>query len=142
MEFGSFPVRDAESGILAHGVRQGGVVFKKGRLLSSGDIDALIEARVSHVIIARLEENDVAEDDAAARIAEALAGEGVRVGAAFTGRANLYALVDGLALIDAAVIAAINHIDEAITVATLAPFARVSPRQMLATIKIIPFAVR
>ena len=65
-----------------------------------------------------------------------------RVGAAFTGRANLYAGHAGVALIDAARVDAINRLDEAITQATQPPFARVAPRQMLATVKIIPFAAR
>ncbi|HEM45676.1 MAG TPA: 4-diphosphocytidyl-2C-methyl-D-erythritol kinase, partial [Alphaproteobacteria bacterium] len=36
----------------------------------------------------------------------------------------------------------LNRIDEAITIAAVPPFAPVEPRQMVATIKIIPFAVR
>lgn len=142
MRFGSCPVRDSEGGILAHGVRAEGIAFKKGRVLSSSDVAALANAGVGQVVVARLDPGDVSEDFAAARIAETLAGEGARVGAAFTGRANLYALEDGVVLIDASAINAINQVDEAITVATLSPFSRVVPRQMLATIKIIPFAVQ
>ncbi len=92
------------------------------------------------VIAARLEEADMAEDEAASRIAKSCAGRDIRVGAAFTGRANLYATEAGLALVDAAKVDALNAMDESITLATLAPFTRVAPRQMLATIKIIPFA--
>jgi molybdenum cofactor cytidylyltransferase len=141
MRFGSSPVRDAEGGILAHGVRVEGIAFKKGRVLSSADVTALANVGVTQVVIARPDHMDVGEDAAAARLANALAGGGVRVGAAFTGRANLYALDDGIALIGASAIEAVNRVDEAITVATLAPYSRVVPRQMLATIKIIPFAV-
>ena len=39
----------------------------------------------------RLEEGDVSEDAAAASIAQAVAGEGIHVDRAFTGRANLFA---------------------------------------------------
>src|SRR6185312_4939057 len=35
----------------------------------------------------------------------------------------------------------INLVDEAVTLGTLPPFARVEPRQMVATVKIIPFAI-
>ncbi len=35
---------------------------------------------------------------------------------------------------------ALNELDESVTVATLPPFARVEPRQMVATVKIIPYA--
>jgi molybdenum cofactor cytidylyltransferase len=92
------------------------------------------------VVAARLEPDDVPEDIAASRLAHALAGAGVRVGAAFTGRANLYAAADGVAMIDAALVNALNSIDESIAIATLPEFSRVSARQMLATVKIIPFA--
>ena len=115
-------------------------LFRKGRVLAQVDIDALHEANIAEVTVARLEPGDIGEDEAAARIAKACAGEGVRVGAAFTGRANLYAEAHGVAVLDAARIAALNTVDESITVATLAPYAAVDVRQMLATIKIIPFA--
>src|SRR5579863_9254983 len=152
MQFGRFPVAGAAGAILAHGVRQRTLSFRKGRVLSADDIQALQDAGISDVTIAWLEPGDVAEDEAAARIARAAAdaggstegasGETVRVGAAFTGRANLYAQIAGLVLIDAAAIGGANACDEAITLATLQPFAKVTAGQMLATIKIIPFAAR
>ena len=142
MQFGQFPLSGAVGAILAHGIRQGPISFRKGRVLSAEDVAALKDARLSDITIAWLEPGDVGED-AAARVATALAGEKglVRIGAPFTGRANLYAKEAGLALIDAAAIRDANAVDEAITVATLAPFAKVSAGQMLATVKIIPFAV-
>jgi len=115
-------------------------LFRKGRILTQPDIDALGEAEIGEVIVARLEESDIGEDEAAARVAMACAGEGVRVGAAFTGRTNLYSEAHGVAVIDASRIAALNAVDETITVATLGPYAAVDARQMVATIKIIPFA--
>ncbi|HEY0106936.1 MAG TPA: NTP transferase domain-containing protein, partial [Rhizomicrobium sp.] len=92
------------------------------------------------VAAARLEDGDIGEDEAAARVAAPAAGPAVRIGAAFTGRVNLYAEAEGLVRIDAATIDAVNAIDEAITVATLPRFAKVAKGQMVATIKIIPFA--
>jgi molybdenum cofactor cytidylyltransferase len=140
MKFGPVAAADAEGGIVAHAVRAGERLFKKGHALSAADVAALRAADVREVYVARLEAGDVPEDEAAARIAGKLAGNGVRVGAAFTGRSNLYATSDGLTVIDPAGIAAINAVDESITVATLPPFERVSARQMVATVKIIPFA--
>ena len=141
MQFGSSPVGEAAGGILVHSIRTGGISFKKGRVLSVADAEALVRAGFSDVVIARFEPGDVGEDEAAARVAAALAGTGVRIGAAFTGRANLYATTNGMALVDRNAIDAINAIDESITVATLAPSTRVTDRQILATVKIIPFAV-
>ncbi len=141
MQFGRSPVAQAAGAILAHGVRQDGFSFRKGRVLSADDIAQLEDAGITEITVARLEPGDMAEDQAAARIAQAAGGGGhVRVGAAFTGRANLYAQAAGLALIDTGAIHQANRVDEAITFASLPAFAKVAAGQMLATIKIIPFA--
>jgi molybdenum cofactor cytidylyltransferase len=140
VKFGEIPVADAEGAILAHNQRTAAGALRKGRVLSSADIKALREAGIAMVTAARLEPGDVPEDEAAATISRALAGEHLVVGAAFTGRANLYAARHGLAVFDAARVEQINLVDEAITVATVAAYAPVEPRQMVATIKIIPFA--
>jgi molybdenum cofactor cytidylyltransferase len=140
MQFGSVPVETAAGAILAHGVRAGETRFKKGKLLSAADVALLKRSGVKEVTIARVESADVAEDLAAARLAAGCAGEGVRIGAAFTGRVNLYAVADGIAVVDASTVNALNAINEAITLATIGPFARIAKGQMLATIKIIPFA--
>ncbi|HEY1961994.1 MAG TPA: molybdopterin-binding/glycosyltransferase family 2 protein [Rhizomicrobium sp.] len=140
MKFGPVPLVEAEGAILAHSIRAGGRTLKKGHVVRAEDVVALESATVREVTVARLEPDDVREDEAATRIAQRLAGEGARIGAAFTGRANLYATFDGVATIDAGYIDALNAVDDAITVATVRPFERVSPRQMLATVKIIPFA--
>src|SRR2546423_2703451 len=140
MKFGSVAVADAEGGIVAHAVRTGEQLFKKGRVLTPNDVAALKSAGIEHLVVARPETDDIPEDEAAARIARKLAGDGVRVGAAFTGRSNLYAIAEGLAVIDPARIDAVNAVDESITLATLPPFERVRARQVLATVKVIPFA--
>jgi molybdenum cofactor cytidylyltransferase len=140
MKFGPVSVAEAEGGIVAHAVRAGALLFKKGRVLTADDVAALKSAGVEQLVVAGLEPGDVPEDEAAVRIARKLGGEGVRVGAAFTGRSNLYATTDGLAVLDPECIDAVNAVDESITLATLPVLERVRVRQMLATVKIIPFA--
>lgn len=140
MKFRSVAIAEAEGGIVAHAVRAGELLFKKGRVLTANDVAALESGGVEELVVARLEADDVPEDQAATRIARKLGGGGVRVGAAFTGRSNLYATIDGLAVLDPKYIDAVNAVDESITLATLRPFERVHVGQMLATVKIIPFA--
>lgn len=140
MQFGTFPLPQAEGAILVHSLRTGGRLFKKGRVLSKADLEALESTGVVSVIAARLEADDVPEDIAATRIAEVFAGPGTRLSAAFTGRTNIYAAQSGLAVFDPAVVDAVNSINESVTLATLPPYSVVSPGEMLATIKIIPFA--
>lgn len=141
MKFGATPLDEAEGAILAHGVKLARTTFKKGRVLTREDVAALKESGHASVIAARLEADDIAEDQAAAQIAAAIAGDGLVIGAAFTGRANLYSAARGIAVVDYARLDRINQIDEAITVATVAPWTLLDARSMAATIKIIPFAV-
>lgn len=140
MEFGPVAPEAAIGAILAHGAKADGVSLRKGRVLTAEDAAALRQAGVARVVVARLGPEDVPEDQAAHALAKALAGPGVEIAAPFTGRCNLFAKAPGLARIDAARIDAINAVDEAITVATLADLAPVETRTMLATVKIIPFA--
>ena len=141
MRFGAVPVRDAAGAVLAHTLRAGDRVLKKGRVLSAADVDALGQAGHAEVVCARLEPGELAEDAAASRIATALAGAGTRLERTHTGRTNLHAAADGLVVVDRAAIARGNAIDEAITVATVAALSPARAGDMIATVKIIPFAV-
>lgn len=140
MRFGETPIDEAAGAILAHSWRANGVNFAKGRRLSADDVAKLKAGGVATVVAARLDAEDIHEDEAAAGVAKALAGEGIEVTAPFTGRCNHFAREAGLAVIDHERIDELNELDESVTVATLPPFARVEPRQMVATVKIIPYA--
>ena len=148
MIFGETPLREAENAILAHSLKAGATRLKKGRRLSQEDLAALKAAGIESIVAARLEPGDIHEDDAAARVAEAVLGSGERGGqdglsasAAFTGRCNLIAQHRGVLAIDRGRLDQLNLVDEAVTVASLPPYDLIEPRQMAATIKIIPFAV-
>lgn len=140
MIFGNIPLDDAEGTILAHSLRVGKAVFKKGRKLAGADVDALRAAGFTAVVAARIGPHELSEDQAAAALAKAAAGDHVTVSQAFTGRCNLFADVRGLAVIDRARVDGFNLVDEAVTIATMTPYEPVEPQQMLATIKVIPFA--
>ena len=140
MFFGDLATSDAEGAILAHSVRLKGLALKKGQRLGPEHIERLTEAGIETVTVARLDEGDIGEDEAAGRLADALTGPGLRGEKPHTGRVNLFATADGVVHLDAARIAAINGVDEAITVATLPDYAAVQAGQMVATVKIIPLA--
>ena len=140
MKFGEVPVAEAEGAILAHSLKLGTTALKKARVLSRADVELIAASGVSAVTVARLDPGDVGEDEAAERVAAAAVGSGISLGAPFTGRANLFAEARGLLVFDRERIDQLNLVDEAITIGTLPPFAVVEPRQMVATVKIIPFA--
>jgi len=141
MKFGPLDIDGAQGAILAHSATTPEGRIKKGRRLSASDIGKLKRANVTSVIAARLDDGDVVEDEAAALVAKAVVGDHGRVAEAFTGRANVYATTAGVLRVDRDRLIALNRIDEGLTVATLAPFARVEAGQMIATIKIITFAL-
>ncbi|MGH7089286.1 MAG: NTP transferase domain-containing protein, partial [Stellaceae bacterium] len=142
MRFGPTPLDEAAGAILAHSLKAGPRSFKKGRVLTDADIGALRDAGLASVIAARLEPDDIMENEAANRVAQRLAGAQVNLKPAFTGRANFYAEAKGLCVVDRAAVEAFNQVDETITLATLPPDEIVAPKEMVATVKIIPFAVR
>ncbi len=141
MIFGPTPLADALGAVLAHTQRLPGGVLRKGAVLDAAAIRMLRDAGISDVIAARLEQGDVAEDAAAARLAQALVAPSLTATRASTGRVNLIAGTPGLLQVDRAGLDAVNAVDEALTVATLGDAASVAAREMVATIKIIPFAV-
>jgi molybdenum cofactor cytidylyltransferase len=141
MKFGPVSPADAIGGVTVHTLRQGSLLLKKGTTIGPGEVEALKLAGVKEIVVVRLEDGDVSEDAAAASIAQAVAGEGVNVERAFTGRANLFAAKAGVLVVDRAVVDRINGVDEAITFATLAAYKPVVEGEMIATVKLIPFGV-
>jgi molybdenum cofactor cytidylyltransferase len=141
MKFGPASPADAIGGVTVHTLRQGSLVLKKGTTVGPAEVAALIRAGVKEIVVVRLEEGDVSEDAAAASIAQAVAGDGINVERAFTGRANLFAGRAGVLVVDRAAVDRINGVDEAITFATLSAFKPVVEGEMVATVKLIPFGV-
>jgi molybdenum cofactor cytidylyltransferase len=141
VKFGPVAIADAHGCVLAHSVRLPDGTLKKGLLLGEAELQRLAAAGIDHIAAARLEADDVPEDVAALQVARALGGADVEIGNAGTGRVNLYARNAGLMVLDAARIHATNVVHEGLTVATLQPDSPVEQGQMLATVKIIPYAV-
>ena len=141
MIFGRLKLDDAEGALIAHSLMVGKRRLKKGHVLTAADISELRQSGADNVLAARLEDGDIDEDTAARAIAERLVGPNTSLVEPFTGRCNIFADMDGVARFDVATIDAVNQIDEGITVATVHRDSMVAGRQMLATVKIIPFAV-
>jgi molybdenum cofactor cytidylyltransferase len=140
VKFGAVSLEAALGAIAAHAVRYPGVVLKKGDVIEAAHIAALRRAGVAEIIVAQIEPHEIGENEAARVIAARLSGAGLVADAPFTGRSNLRAAVAGLLLVDPHEIDGVNDLDEAITLATLAPFAPVTVGDLAATVKIIPFA--
>lgn len=145
MKFGPVPLDQAEGAILAHSVAVAGGRLRKGRVLTLADLETLRAAGVLEPTVARLEPGDIGEDAAAERLARALvpdpARAGLRLGKAATGRVNIHAEAPGVIEVLADRIDALNALHPMITVATVPRWQRSHPRGMVATVKIIAYAV-
>ena len=138
-------MRDAVGGRLAHSLRPAGADrIAKGSLVDEALARALIAAGIGRVTVALPDAGDLHEDAAAARVAAAFVGaddSGLRAGAASTGRANVFATRDGLFAFEREAVLAANGVDEGVTLATLPENRTVAAGRMVATVKIIPYAV-
>jgi len=140
--FGPVPVLEAEGKILGHNVagRDGRLVLRKGRALSAEDVALLQQVGRVSVYVAEPGPDDLDEDTAARRIAQAAMGPGLRLVGPSSARANLVATVLGVLRVDPARLARLNSA-EGVAVATLFGHRPVREGQVVATVKVLPFAL-
>lgn len=146
MEFGPVALAKAKGAVLAHSVPlPGGQRLRKGKVLEAADLAKLEAAGLAEVTVARLGPDDIDEDTAALRLAQALvpdpATAGLWLQPVGTGRVNILAEGPGVAKIDAERVHAVNACDPSITLATVPEWTRMDPGAMLATVKIIAYAL-
>ena len=142
MKFEPVPLTEAKGKILGHNIAgaNGQRLLRKGKPLTDEDLEKLHELGRSSVYVAEMEPDDVDENRAARRIAEAICGPGLHISGGSSGRANLLADEMGILRIDVDRLAGLNECN-GITLATLATHSPVYKRQIVATVKIIPYAV-
>jgi molybdenum cofactor cytidylyltransferase len=141
MIFGDLPLDEAEGAMLAHAIVLGGRRVPKGAAVDAALLAAARAEGLATLWIARAEPGDIGEEEAARAIGAALAGPGLCARAPVHGRVNLHAARDGLLRFDTGTVAAANGQTEEIGIATLPPLTPVRSGDLVATIKIIPFAV-
>ena len=141
MKFGEVTLDHAAGTILAHSVRLGDGVIRKGRHLNYDDVTRMRRSGLTAITVAELEDGDLDENAAALRLAKALHTPGLSASGGRTGRANLRAEDAGVALIDVETIHRMNAVDEALTISTVRPFDAISAGQVAATVKLITFGL-
>ncbi len=142
MKFGIFKPHEAKGAILAHSIiLSSGKRMRKGLLIGADIIAQLEKDNIKELTAAMPQENDVLEDIAASLIAAQFKAQNIKIEDASTGRVNIFASINGIFRVSAEAINAINAVDPAITIATLKDYANVNQSRLVATIKIIPYAV-
>lgn len=142
MKFQPVPLSDAKGKILGHNIADpdGRRLLRKGKPLTDEDVEKLHALGRSSVYVARLEPDDVDENTAARRIAAAICGYGLQTPGVASGRANLLSKEMGILRIDVERLRRINECN-GITLATLGTHSPVHASQIVATVKIIPYAL-
>ncbi len=142
MKFGAVELHQAPGKILAHNISDssGKRRLRKGTVLEDRHITLLSEIGLAQVYVAELEDGDMPEQEAAPRIAKCLAGGRIELQGAATGRTNLVAKEFGIVRVNLPLLEAVNHIP-GVTVATLFQHRVVSPRTIVASVKIIPYGL-
>ena len=142
MKFKPVPLSEAKGKILGHNIaaENGQRLLRKGKPLTDEDLEKLQALGRASVYVALKEEDDVDENTAARRVAEAACGPGLHITGAASGRANLISNEIGILRIEVERLAQLNDC-EGITVATALTHSPVHARQIAATVKVIPYAV-
>lgn len=141
MIFAELPLDSCLGAMLAHSRILGGRRIAKGSDVTPALLETARADGIDRLWVARLEAGDVAEAAAARRLAAVLAGAGTDARDPVHGRVNVHARHAGLLLVDRAAIAAANAASEAVGIATLTPYSPVAAGELVATLKVIPFAM-
>ena len=141
-------LQDAVGTKLAHDIteiRPGefkGPAFRKGHTVCNEDLCHLQKLGKNHLYLLDLAEDEIHEDQAAAILAGALAGEGIAwQDDPREGKIKLVAERDGLFTVDTAALAAFNMVDE-VMCATLHSHTLVRKGELVAATRAIPLVMK
>ncbi|MGG4036056.1 molybdopterin-binding protein [Paenibacillus cisolokensis] len=140
------PVREAIGMALAHDLTQivpgsfKGRLFAKGHIITEEDIPRLLDIGKEHIYVMELAPGELHEDDAAIRMARALAGEGTELAGPREGKVTVRSNITGLAAVDERFVHAVNEIGD-IALATVRTHTVVRPGDPLAATRAIPLVV-
>jgi len=140
------PVEEAVGLKLAHDLTQivpgqfKGRLFRKGHVITEEDIPKLLDIGKAHIYVLELGEGDLHEDDAALRLARALAGDGIAYGEPAEGKVTLKAERLGLADVDEEFVRSVNRLGD-IALATVRRDTVLKAGSAIAAARAIPLIV-
>jgi hypothetical protein len=119
-----------------------GAAFHKGHTVCNEDLCRLQKMGKNHLYVVDLDEDEIHEDQAAAILADALAGDGiVWKDEPREGKIKLLAGQDGLLAVNTAALAAFNMVDE-VMCATLHNHTLVKKGELVAATRAIPLTMK
>lgn len=143
----SIPVEDSVGLILCHDIteivpgKHKKPAFRRGHIVREEDIEHLLRLGKEHLYVWDTRDKSlVHEDDAALRIARAVAGSGVSYGKPTEGRINFTASHQGLLTINLEMLDRVNSIPD-VTLATAHTMQEVAEGRQIAGTRVIPLVV-
>jgi len=140
------PVSDAIGTVLCHDITQiipgecKKPLFRKGHIIQPEDVERLLTVGKEHLYVFELAEGMVHEEQAAQRVARAVAGKGLILGAPSEGKVTLAAARDGLLKVDPERLRELNCMDD-LVMATLHGNQQVRAGQNVAGVHITPLVI-
>jgi hypothetical protein len=129
--------------VLAHELRAGDgrLLVRKGAVLDTAALECWPQVAPGEVHLVELEPDELHEDVAGLRVAQSIAGTGIRVVGPLQSRYDLEAEYKGMLRVDADLVRAMNYVRD-VTVYTLLDRQPVAPGAVVASVKITPLAIR
>jgi len=140
------PVKEAVGMVLVHDITEiipdkfKGAAFKKGHVIKEEDIPRLLNMGKEHIFGMEYKDGDIHENEAAIRMARAVAGQGITFSEPSEGKVNLLVNRTGLLKVNAEALFEINSIEE-IVLSTLHTDLLVNVPTIAAGAKIIPLNI-
>lgn len=141
------PVEEAVGLPLAHDIteivpgKHKGPAFRRGHIVRQEDISKLLDVGKRNLYVMALEKDELHEEDAARRLAEAAAGENLKLTDPSEGRINLVAEISGLLKVDADLLYRFNSLGD-LMLATLPGDRFVKEGTVVAGTRTIPVVVK
>lgn len=117
-----------------------GVAFKKGHVIRAEDVPLMLSMGKDHVYVLELRPDEIHENDAAALVACAVAGEGVTRTTPSEAKVNIHAHHRGMLQIKTDALLQINELP-GVAIATLHNGTVVDAGELVASVKIIPLTL-
>ncbi len=117
-----------------------GPAFKKGHVITEKDIPELLKLGKEHIYVWERKEGNVHENEAAVRLARAVAGPGIVLTEPVEGKVSLIAATDGLLAIHEQQLLASNLHDE-IVIASLNNRRAVKQGDIVAAVRVVPLLI-
>ena len=142
------PVEEAVGMVLPHDITEivkksfKGRAFKKGHIITREDIPYLKRLGKDNIFVLDLEKDDIHENEAAEKLAQALAGKGTEVyGEPVEGKLSVSAAITGVLKIDVDALCDFNMLGE-VMCSTLHTNRIVKQREIVASTRLIPLVTK